>query len=455
MSGHKMATVTISQDEYQRLYDAERKMIHELNETIAFHPEVMVEENIPIFEKMMKFTQPNTILDLPSNIQSPQFKEQYRQNVELQQLQIQAIEDQLKNEIYKSNEYDLSNSTDINDLSQQIGNIRAEFDTIVKQMTSRNTNKFFSRQKKKEEFSQIKLQLIDEFGQLLNTLSQSVEDGSINSDDYSRLANIYDSIQQTNSIDRSTGSISLLQTGLSDARYHWNKIELDRSLRYYAKERLIIEGDNLEQFFKARRTIEGVNRSGEGTGVYLDLMEWSDGMYEALLNDITKLNGWLHDDGTLPTFSEISTIQDKFLDYKDQFENTIETAHCNAINTQLKYEVANTVLLALVAEGFFPLQGDYVSNEGKERYYAQAQDATGNLVTIYIDNEDDNPIGSKISLLSSDYHEKYRHEVLLRAKAIREAVQSYGLQISDYEELPVNSEPAKPVERSKKFLQLP
>jgi hypothetical protein len=118
----------------------------------------------------------------------------------------------------------------------------------------------------------------------------------------------------------------------------------------------------------------------------------------------------------------------------ESFLEVIHISRINAINSQLKYEVANQVLLALISQGYVPEVGNYCENQGEERYYASAKNGAGSTVTILIDNTEKNTVGSKLSILSSDSQLRTQYELNRRASEIKEAVKRYGLEISNLTE---------------------
>ena len=74
MSGHKIATVTISQEEYRRLYEAERNLRFEIEETALRETASQPKHTESIFDQLLNFNLPqnlygaegNTVRDIPA-----------------------------------------------------------------------------------------------------------------------------------------------------------------------------------------------------------------------------------------------------------------------------------------------------------------------------------------------------------------------------------------------------
>jgi len=198
---------------------------------------------------------------------------------------------------------------------------------------------------------------------------------------------------------------------------------------------------NIKNFVRNEYITEALSRDGHPTGVFLDIRDWSDGVYQLVLDNIVDLENWVMHQIQFAKMDDLQKFGRTIDGIIDLYGEAVGTSHTNAINSQLKYEVANKVLVALVSQGYIPEEGDFHNNGDQERYCARAVSPDGSEITIFIDSEAHGTIGNHLSILSSDYQKRTNYELAIRAKEIRDAVSDYGLEISNMVEQPLETSP--------------
>jgi hypothetical protein len=435
MSGHKVATVTISQEEYRKLFEAEKNLRYSMNEMALLENNSIADETRSIFDQMLSFNQQqltqysssDEIIDHQSEI------EHLRNLYDIQFNELQQI-------IAHQNELlhmgDIDKQKDIESLSNQIIKLSQRMDDVNAQVTAQTS----LDEKIGGSIQEIVQEYLDEIDFYRQSLSEyNANPGSIPGL-MVRIEEGMDLAIYNASHGYLDASLSLLQNLVLDAKEGLRKVELDQSLKFFLSTNLRNRLISINQRIFKNSLVEAVTREGNLTGVYLDLKDWSDGKYQVALSDVDNLVHWLDVNYDSASYDELKKLENFIGTAEANFEDAIHTARLNAINSQLKYEVANQILLALVSQGYIPDEGAYADNNGEERYCAKAVNGDGSSVTIFIDSADQVQIGSKISIISSDYQQKTQTELQHRAMEIREAVSQYGLGIGVISEIPIQNE---------------
>lgn len=428
MSGHKMATVTISQDEYRKLYEAERKLRYSFHDLPYAVTERRIDENQSIFDQLISFNQ-NRIYDyensIPLNVRD---SDDDAENLKkLYDFQISNLQDIIEKQNLRIKDHESIGSKDVHSHSEQISILRDQIDAL----NSHLTEQINIKKESEIPLQEFVLDLLFQLETYLYSLSRHSNHTLFPKDQFGKLAVTRDTIAANISDGYYEASLSLVQITLLDAKELIRKFDLDRSLLFYLTTKLSHRFREIEDLILHNHLTEAVSIEGKRTGIFLDLNEWSDGKFHALLIDIENLRTWWDENMNVIDFEEFKKFEDYLGLVEDNYQDAIITAHTNAINSQLKYEIANQVLLALITQGYIPSEGNFVENEGEERYFASAQNAEGSTVTILVDKAGEGFIGSKLSIISSDYEQRTEYELSRRASEIKEAISKYGLEIND------------------------
>jgi hypothetical protein len=431
MSGHKVATVTISQEEYRKLYEAERDLRYSLNDIHMDVIENQAEEQQSIFDRLLAFNQQkighyshHTAPKRPDHVNDV---EHLKMLFDLEFEKIHQIIDQQGQSI---NHYDQDGKLEVNHLTDQIVELRQQLDDLNLHLAEKSSTDLKDLYPIENE---VELSM-EELRNHINHLSQFQNHPAFPEDDFERIVNGFNFAISDAKNGFYDAALSLLQSTLFDARHMIYRTELDQSMLFYLTAELQLKIGMIRQKFSSQPVIEAITRDGHFSGVYLDLFDWSDGKYTALLEDLDNLESWLDNNHSSITFENLRDFEKSLNQIDESFLEVIHISRINAINSQLKYEVANQVLLALISQGYVPEVGNYCENQGEERYYASAKNGAGSTVTILIDNTEKNTVGSKLSILSSDSQLRTQYELNRRASEIKEAVKRYGLEISNLTE---------------------
>lgn len=419
MSGHKITTVTISQEEYRRLYNAERERWNEYIEST-------VTEGALFSSHEAELTLPakgiSTISDVENNKSDTNSREHWS-----------AIENEVS-QLY-SRVTNIENDRQKNDNNQSFQNQINFLSHEIDQIINREMAEVRAHAENERKESQICQEYKKKFLGIYDSLFIEEYRDIVNKSDLEFFYEEY-----------------LLFESLLDKRDFHQAIGMIMRLYYEIKRlsmKAVITVDQMKSEYKffygkfnaianyitTNWHTEAVNYSGEKTGVYLSLYDWSDGKYQQTLDLCEKISGYFNHGKPSLFFQRYNEIETHLLTLENSYHDAIITAHTNAINAQLKYEVANQVLLALIAQGYQPKSGDYVENEGKEIYEAIVAHPDGSEIKVTLDNPHKDGIGSRLAILFSNAEMKTRYEMTRRAEEVRKSVSSLGFDIGGFQEI--------------------
>jgi len=437
MSAHKMTNVTISQEEYRRLYEAEQRFSRDLAEySMKDHP-ITFDEHVTIFEKILGSNN-LSITDRPQKVVQNNHLQQYemdqlRQLIKIQQ---QSIQDRFAEQVIHHEEIESKQAKfhaairlDLDAINQTIFTVRENLAHMDFAEDQRNQNVSTAIHTSQRQFNNL-MDLVVRYCEFPDFPTE-------------KLQAIYD-IERTINSNFESGFYEVVI-----GQYQWanqSLINLILEFEAYIDEirytRMIRETEfhHIETFIKENKLSEALTKDGIRTGIFLDLNDWSDGLYPALIEQVDQIFDEYFSGPELRNLSTYQSLDRVFDGLMDQYQSSIICAHTNAINSQMKYELANNILVALVAQGYIPQEGIYEVHDGKERYAASAINPDGSDITIYIDTDDPMSIGNKLSIFSSDYRQRTPYELSKRVNEIKESIESYGFDVGDFKEVPTRND---------------
>jgi hypothetical protein len=448
MSGHKSTIISISNEDYQRIYETER------NEYYKRITDGQFERSEVVYEKVQ---------NLQNEIQDRHFDYVYQ--IDTLSDEIRELENKMSDELLLGQIDILKSETDyqvqniqssladhINHQSQlenQINQVEKKFNDDLTQLQT--------RMESQEKLNGQKINLANDFLDaaflLLSTIQATYPEHCYDQGIFYQLQSQLEIAQEDIRIEEYPSALSLAQISYTQL----SKMKRDAELNYFNWR--LIRNEVLERIEKIKidlsknREIQTIDKTGELLDIYVETNYWSSGKYAEIELKINEIEQFILDNGESLPIAEIYDIMNNHLAIiEDEFIHCIIDARLAALNAQIRYEIANSVLLALVEQGFFPVSGDYQEGNYLNCYQASAVKPGGNKVNIYISPGPSGDILNSLDIISLDKNIVSKEELHLRAKEIQKSLFNQGLNIGDFHEENDNSGFS---ENSKLSLSLP
>lgn len=188
------------------------------------------------------------------------------------------------------------------------------------------------------------------------------------------------------------------------------------------------------------REIKPIDLQGNFLDTLISVDEWTDNSLSNLEETISSIiiqfeeQGLEHPIEYLRDFkaNQIPLIQNEFLE-------AIHQARLSALNAHLNYLIAHDVLLALIEQGYKPVEGHYKPGE-KDIYIAKAEDPLGNVVEIQVQTSSPEKIEHHLHIISTYNQTQSLHELRQRAREIQRSLKRIGWVAHDSIEIPSSAQ---------------
>jgi predicted RNA-binding protein Jag len=432
MSGHKIATVTISQEEYRRLYEAERNLRFEIEETALRETASQPRRTESIFDQLLRSNLPQNQNGAEDNVvRDHSIIDERRGEENRLSTHLSEVQDLIQRESERNSRLLHDSDTQIKTLTEKVADLTAQIQANQTEAHALQIENFTYGLNANDAIEN----LINRITYFLNQIDLFQSTAFYHPEKIEEIEAKVDFALEYEAQGYQETALSILSHALIEANLYNTQIENHAADILAVQAVLLDRLDLLLAQISANSMVRACHRNGEISNVSLDLHEWADGKYEQIYQDALSLQQWLLSNGQHLSYTEMKEVERRIGEIDSQFDDVILLAQANALNSQMKYEVANQVVLALVSQGFIPTAGDFCVNNGDERYFAEASNGEGSVVSVIIDPIPGNPVANSISVLSSDAKEKTGYELRQRANAIHDAVEKYGFQISKLEEV--------------------
>ena len=184
------------------------------------------------------------------------------------------------------------------------------------------------------------------------------------------------------------------------------------------------------------QVVDAVDLDGQSLGVELDVDYWSNGGISQVFFDVEAIFTCLEDTQERPgivTLKEILTDQVPALYLA--LESAVFEARIAAINSQLRINIADLVIQALQEQGFSLQEANYQGVDMRDSFSAHLVSFDGSAVEVQV-----NPCGqglgeNELHLRSLDEKFRTEHELLQRWREIHQSLANRGLSVQQMERL--------------------
>ena len=422
MSGHKSAYVTISPEEYFRLHEAERKQYFE---SIAFGLAQSEIVNL------------NRSENLISHLEDRQ--DRYVQEVSQLSPDIQKIEIPVSDRVVTQQIEILSapipihsqefTDTGIDDVLEKIQALEqysfAEFDRVSGYVSDQDQIRTKGMVRAREYFEGASV--------LLEIIQSSFPDHLYKPGDILEIANSLQLANENLEDGLVEAAVACAQNAYlaasrlrhaCDFRYLEWQLELDHLVKHL---------NCFIEYLDKNKFISAIEKDGQETGVQIDIDFWTNGRLSEIYHKLIDLKKYIFDQNDRISTSECFNFYHEYiLPLKEDFFDCIVAGKLAALNSNLRYEIANNMMVALVVQHFHILSGGYDQGDFRGGYTATARHPSGNRVDIIIDPVSDENLSNSVHLLSLDHDHLPPEELVNRADEIRNSLILSGLKVDQF-----------------------
>jgi hypothetical protein len=183
---------------------------------------------------------------------------------------------------------------------------------------------------------------------------------------------------------------------------------------------------------EANARVSAVGLEGEELSEQVDLAYWSGGKYHELLDKSRQLLRLLSQEQQTISTEELRRTYGELLPVvEDRFESIIYEARLNALNSQLRMNIAERALQALEIQGFKLSGAGYANQDMRAAFTASLENFDGSRVLIEV-----MPTGTtkpdlinELVVITNHPHLRTEHEARLQWQELCRSLGQYDLQV--------------------------
>jgi hypothetical protein len=180
-------------------------------------------------------------------------------------------------------------------------------------------------------------------------------------------------------------------------------------------------------------SVSALGLEGEELPEQVDLIYWSNGRYRALVDKCRHLLGLLSREQRSISTAELKQTYKELLPVVvERFESIIYEARLNALNSQLRMNIAERALQALEIQGFRLHTSGYADQDMRGAFKAQLENADGSQVLIEIVPTDrtKQELSNELVVVTNHPYLKTEHEARLQWQELCRTLNQYDLHVS-------------------------
>ncbi len=430
MSGYKRATVTIGEDEYDRLREAEKKLrslplvSDEEYRAISQKSEKAIQANFSkIAQRQASFE--NLLNGMSQMVQglestTSQAIASYQASAAAQIQQYAGFLWDNFNQAIASNAEFFANS-----LAATQQELQAELDNYSSQVR-RLSNDQASKQALAQDW-------LDAAGQLGEFIQMNYDHEHFTPGQVAYLERELDQACDNMELGLSEGVIITAQQlyrSFSDLR-----IALERAETEW---HLIIQSalETASQIYvqaQESQVVPAVDLDGNLLSYTIDVDYWTGGRLSQLIADLQGIQDQLADEQNLPDSATLRDwLENDLPVYYQALEATILDARITALNSQLRINIADLVVHSLQEQGFALAACDYEAGDMRMAYDARMVNLEGNQVMVQVAPTGRELGENELHLQSLDREQRTEHELQRRWYEVSRALSSCGLAVGSY-----------------------
>lgn len=216
---------------------------------------------------------------------------------------------------------------------------------------------------------------------------------------------------------------------LSDTHQEIEKIQSEWQML------LLANWETLNQILavaEASAYVQAVDLNGEPLPYEINVTYWSDGRLSQLIEDIHALLDALSSGEVIP-LETLHVWREREIPALYQcLEDVVLDARIQAINSQLRINIADLVVCALSEQGFHLQAASYRASDERQAYMARMTALDGGEVIVKVEPKGAELGENELQLRSLDQKMRTEHELHQRWREISRSLSNFGLDVGAY-----------------------
>lgn len=221
-----------------------------------------------------------------------------------------------------------------------------------------------------------------------------------------------------------------LYLAFSDLRVELERLEMEWQIMNMAvREALDRELSLLEQ----SRYVQAVDLDGNPLDYLVNVEYWTQGRLVELEGALGNLRAQYEDSQQPPDTETLSRwLVTDLSNCHQKLERIVLDARIAALNSQLRINIADLVVQALREQGFSLSNADYDASDMRLGYGMQLSNLEGSEVIVEVAPVGESIGDNELMISSLDKEQRTEHELVQRWDEISQSLSSYGLDVSRY-----------------------
>lgn len=244
------------------------------------------------------------------------------------------------------------------------------------------------------------------------------------------------------------GSLKLAQSNLAQGFFESSLQTSQQAFLQLSELHIELEQRILEWQTEFERARSGLNRSiaeleenatvtalgleGEELPEQVDVPYWSNGKYSDLLEKCRNFLSLLTEEQRALSTEELRHANTELVSViRERFESIIFEARLNALSSQLRMNIAEQALQALEVHGFRLNESGYMNKDMRSPFTAQLENLDGSRVTIQVLPADrtTQELANELVVITRHPYLKTEHEARLQWEELCRALNLYNLSV--------------------------
>jgi hypothetical protein len=180
-------------------------------------------------------------------------------------------------------------------------------------------------------------------------------------------------------------------------------------------------------------SVNAFGLEGEELAERVDVAYWSNGDYRQLLDKSRHLLTLLSQQQDQISTEELKRTQVELLPIiRERFEAIVYEARLNALNSQLRMNIAERALQALENHGFRLNESGYIDKDMRAPFMADLENSDGSRVTIQVlpTNQTTRELTNELVVVTNHPYLKTEHEARLQWAELCRSLNEYNLNVT-------------------------
>ena len=381
MSGHKHATITISQEEYRRLHeiDMERRFKKkkapkdsDSRYNALLEAYQLIEERQKDYESLIaEMNEEMAVFEAEQSSDILAVQSEYYQNLINQLQDLQEENSGAHHALRETTQY----------FEEVIQNEKAKaqerYNTLLQQVSLMG-----QEQNLKEEHAR---EWIESCKQLSIFINDKYDHNKFYPSAYGKI------VQRLNMAIQNLNR-GFVDSGLQFAQeaylqYSELRVALEQKTSEWQASYQIASDEVRELFERVSSTpvIPAIGVNGEDLHIDINLDYWSKGKYSNLYGRLETMLSMVQNSKDEINFDDLDKLTNEIIPmYRQFFSDIVFEARQNLVNSQIKYNVACLAMEALEKHGFSLKQAEYKNNDKRDAFFAQLSDPSGSKIILQI-----------------------------------------------------------------------